>query len=103
MYRTVCHKHRRRKERALKKLADMDANLVRVLDLTNEIHRQLGPLAPEVALVAFPSPRVTDPLEAVDARLETTRGPRCIRLLVYVVPTADHFATTPPKRRSLFW
>ena len=38
-------KHRRRKERALKKLADMDVNLVRVLDLTNEIHRQLGPLA----------------------------------------------------------
>ena len=38
-------KHRHRKERALKKLADMDANLVRVLDLTNEIHRQLGPLA----------------------------------------------------------
>ena len=38
-------KHRRRKERALKKLVDMDANLVRVLDLTNEIHRQLGPLA----------------------------------------------------------
>ena len=38
-------KHRRRKERALKKLADMDANLVRVQDLTNEIHRQLGPLA----------------------------------------------------------
>ncbi|QWW18832.1 chromosome segregation protein SMC [Schaalia sp. 19OD2882] len=38
-------KHRRRKERALRKLADMDANLVRVLDLTNEIHRQLGPLA----------------------------------------------------------
>ncbi|QPK81969.1 chromosome segregation protein SMC [Schaalia sp. ZJ405] len=38
-------KHRRRKERALRKLADMDQNLVRVLDLTNEIHRQLGPLA----------------------------------------------------------
>ena len=38
-------KHRRRKERALKKLSDMDTNLVRVLDLTNEIHRQLGPLA----------------------------------------------------------
>ena len=44
-------KHRRRKERALKKLADMDANLVRVLDLTNEIHRQLGPLARQ-AMVA---------------------------------------------------
>ncbi|MDC4233177.1 chromosome segregation protein SMC [Actinomyces sp. B33] len=38
-------KHRRRKERALRKLADMDANLVRVLDLTEEIRRQLGPLA----------------------------------------------------------
>ena len=43
-------KHRRRKERALKKLADMDANLVRVLDLTNEIHRQLGPLARQARL-----------------------------------------------------
>ncbi|MFC7580625.1 chromosome segregation protein SMC [Schaalia naturae] len=38
-------KHRRRKDRALHKLADMDQNLVRVLDLTNEIHRQLRPLA----------------------------------------------------------
>lgn len=38
-------KHRRRKERALRKLAEMDANLVRVLDLTQEIQRQLGPLA----------------------------------------------------------
>ena len=38
-------KHRRRKERALRKLADMDHNLVRVLDLTQEIQRQLGPLA----------------------------------------------------------
>ncbi len=38
-------KHRRRKERALRKLSDMDANLVRVLDLTNELHRQLKPLA----------------------------------------------------------
>ena len=43
-------KHRRRKERALKKLADMDANLVRVLDLTNEIHRQLGPLARQASI-----------------------------------------------------
>ena len=38
-------KHRRRKERALKKLGDMDQNLVRVLDLTSEIERQLRPLA----------------------------------------------------------
>ncbi|MDO5728709.1 MAG: chromosome segregation protein SMC [Actinomycetaceae bacterium] len=38
-------KHRRRKERALRKLESMEANLVRVRDLTNEIHRQLRPLA----------------------------------------------------------
>ncbi len=38
-------KHRKRKERALRKLEAMDQNLVRVLDLTEEIRRQLRPLA----------------------------------------------------------
>ncbi len=38
-------KHRRRKERALRKLESMDQNLVRVLDLIEEIKRQLKPLA----------------------------------------------------------
>lgn len=38
-------KHRRRKEKALRKLEAMAANLVRVEDLTAEIRRQLGPLA----------------------------------------------------------
>ena len=38
-------KHRRRKERALRKLEAMDGNLVRVLDLTEEIRGQLRPLA----------------------------------------------------------
>ncbi|GAA4401166.1 chromosome segregation protein SMC [Fodinibacter luteus] len=37
-------KHRRRKERALRKLETMGANLTRVQDLTGEIRRQLGPL-----------------------------------------------------------
>ncbi len=37
-------KHRRRKERALRKLEQMEGNLTRVLDLTGEIRRQLGPL-----------------------------------------------------------
>ncbi|HWS59090.1 MAG TPA: chromosome segregation protein SMC, partial [Actinotalea sp.] len=37
-------KHRRRKERALRKLEAMEANLTRVQDLTGEIRRQLGPL-----------------------------------------------------------
>ncbi|MDQ2849693.1 MAG: chromosome segregation protein SMC [Actinomycetota bacterium] len=37
-------KHRKRKERALRKLETMEANLHRVGDLTTEIRRQLGPL-----------------------------------------------------------
>ncbi len=37
-------KHRRRKEKALRKLETMEANLTRVHDLTGEIRRQLGPL-----------------------------------------------------------
>ena len=37
-------KHRKRKERALRKLETMEANLTRVTDLTGEIRRQLGPL-----------------------------------------------------------
>ncbi|MHB1065306.1 MAG: chromosome segregation protein SMC [Georgenia sp.] len=38
-------KHRRRKEKALRKLDSMQANLARVSDLSAEIRRQLGPLA----------------------------------------------------------
>lgn len=37
-------KHRRRKEKALRKLDAMQANLTRLNDLTAEIRRQLGPL-----------------------------------------------------------
>jgi chromosome segregation protein len=37
-------KHRKRKERALRKLDAMEGNLTRVTDLTSEIRRQLGPL-----------------------------------------------------------
>jgi chromosome segregation protein len=37
-------KHRKRKERALRKMDAMEANLTRVKDLTGEIRRQLGPL-----------------------------------------------------------
>ncbi|MDR1186241.1 MAG: chromosome segregation protein SMC [Bifidobacteriaceae bacterium] len=38
-------KHRKRKERALRKLDSTQANLTRLQDLTGEIRRQLGPLA----------------------------------------------------------
>ncbi|MDO5740339.1 MAG: chromosome segregation protein SMC [Ornithinimicrobium sp.] len=37
-------KHRKRKERALRKLDAMDGNLTRLNDLTTELRRQLGPL-----------------------------------------------------------
>ena len=37
-------KHRKRKEKALRKLEAMQANLTRLADLTSEIRRQLGPL-----------------------------------------------------------
>ncbi|WP_407342311.1 chromosome segregation protein SMC [Pengzhenrongella phosphoraccumulans] len=37
-------KHRKRKEKALRKLDAMQANLTRLADLTGEIRRQLGPL-----------------------------------------------------------
>ncbi|MGQ7295484.1 chromosome segregation SMC family protein [Quadrisphaera sp. KR29] len=38
-------KHRKRKERALRKLDAMQAGLVRLTDLASEVRRQLGPLA----------------------------------------------------------
>lgn len=37
-------KHRKRKEKALRKLDAMQANLTRLADLTTEVRRQLGPL-----------------------------------------------------------
>jgi chromosome segregation protein len=37
-------KHRKRKEKALRKLEAMQANLTRLTDLTGELRRQLGPL-----------------------------------------------------------
>ncbi|WP_127842329.1 chromosome segregation protein SMC [Actinomyces wuliandei] len=43
-------KHRRRKERALRKLEAMQADLARVSDLAQELRRQLGPLARQAAV-----------------------------------------------------
>lgn len=43
-------KHRKRKERALRKLDAMQANLTRLSDLTAEIRRQLGPLGKQAAV-----------------------------------------------------
>ena len=43
-------KHRKRKERALRKLESMAADLARVSDLAQELRRQLGPLARQAAI-----------------------------------------------------
>ncbi|MEU7102426.1 chromosome segregation protein SMC [Streptomyces longwoodensis] len=43
-------KHRRRKEKALRKLDAMQANLARVQDLTDELRRQLKPLGRQAAV-----------------------------------------------------
>lgn len=43
-------KHRKRKERALRKLSNTESNLARLDDLLREIHRQLGPLRRQAAV-----------------------------------------------------
>jgi chromosome segregation protein len=43
-------KHRKRKEKALRKLDAMQANLTRLADLTTEVRRQLGPLGRQAAI-----------------------------------------------------
>lgn len=59
-------KHRRRKDRALRKLEAMEANLTRVNDLTGEIRRQLGPLGRQAEAARQAA---TIQAEARDARL----------------------------------
>ncbi|WP_372595193.1 chromosome segregation SMC family protein, partial [Actinotalea sp.] len=61
-------KHRRRKEKALRKLDAMQANLTRLGDLTTEIRRQLGPLGRQ-AEVARKAQTVQVDLRDARARL----------------------------------
>lgn len=59
-------KHRRRKEKALRKLASMETNLDRLHDLTDELSRQLGPLARQAEVAKRAA---TVQAEAREARL----------------------------------
>ncbi|MDQ1482287.1 MAG: chromosome segregation protein, partial [Actinomycetota bacterium] len=59
-------KHRKRKERALRKMETMEVNLVRVNDLAGEIRRQLGPLGRQAEAARKAA---TIAAEARDARL----------------------------------
>ncbi|NKY39964.1 AAA family ATPase, partial [Cellulomonas septica] len=61
-------KHRKRKEKALRKLDAMQANLTRLGDLTGEIRRQLGPLGRQ-AEVARKAAVVQSDLRDARARL----------------------------------
>ncbi|WP_024288844.1 chromosome segregation protein SMC [Cellulomonas sp. KRMCY2] len=61
-------KHRKRKEKALRKLDSMQANLTRLNDLTSEIRRQLGPLGRQ-AEVARRAQTVQADLRDAKARL----------------------------------
>jgi chromosome segregation protein len=61
-------KHRKRKDKALRKLEAMQANLTRLTDLTSEIRRQLGPLGKQ-AEVARRAQSVQADLRDARARL----------------------------------
>lgn len=61
-------KHRKRKEKALRKLDAMQANLTRLTDLTAELRRQLGPLGRQ-AEVARRARTVQEDLRDARARL----------------------------------
>lgn len=61
-------KHRKRKEKALRKLDAMQANLTRLTDLTGELRRQLGPLGRQ-AEVARKAQTVQADLRDARARL----------------------------------
>ncbi len=84
-------KHRRRKEKALRKLEAMQANLTRLVDLTGELRRRLGPLGRQAALARRAA--------AIQADLRDAR----LRLLAddYVTDAADlergQKPTRPPR------
>lgn len=62
-------KHRKRKERALRKLANTETNLSRLDDLIGEIHRQLGPLGRQ-AKVSRRADKIQVSLRDAQARID---------------------------------
>ena len=69
-------KHRKRKERALRKLANTETNLSRLDDLLSEIRRQLGPLGRQA--------RISRRADSIQVTLRDAQSPpvrrRCRRL-----------------------
>ena len=62
-------KHRKRKERALRKLSNTETNLSRLDDLIGEIHRQLGPLGRQ-AKVSRRADKIQVSLRDAQARID---------------------------------
>src|SRR5699024_11565034 len=62
------HKQSRRQEHSERKLDSMRANLDRIRDLTDEVHRQLGPLSKQ-ATTARKAQRIQHDVRDASARL----------------------------------
>ncbi len=88
-------KHRRRKEKALRKLDSMGANLQRVTDLTSEIRRQLGPLARQADVARRASVIQAD---VRDARSRLLADDIVQAQALIAAETADETALTERKR-----
>ena len=65
-------KHRKRKERALRKLANTETNLSRLDDLLSEIRRQLGPLGRQA--------RISRRADSIQVTLRDAHVVDCLRL-----------------------
>lgn len=82
-------KHRRRKEKAQRKLAGMQANLDRLSDLTDELGKQLKPLARQAAAAQRAA---TVQAELRDARLRLA-GDRVVRVRASLSDATAHLNT----------
>ena len=82
-------KHRKRKERALRKMEAMEANLIRVNDLSGEIRRQLGPLGRQAEAARRAA---TIQAEARDARLRLLADDLSVLTTTFEQEIADETA-----------
>lgn len=89
-------KHRKRKEKALRKLDSMQANLTRVQDLTTELRRQLKPLGRQ-AEIARKAAVIQADLR--DARLRLLADDVCILRTTLQREAADEAAITERRHK----
>jgi len=82
-------KHRRRKEKALRKLDSMEANLTRLNDLTTELRRQLKPLGRQAEVARRAVVIQTD---ARDARLRLMADDLVQMRIAFAAEVADESA-----------